>query len=65
MKLTDLRGGCFHVIPYPTWKWFEFIIFFLINSYNVMSSYLYFPNNLKNIKDHTQDYIISCKFFLL
>ena len=26
-----------------------------------MSSYLYFPNNLKDIKDHIKDYIISCK----
>ena len=26
-----------------------------------MSGYLHFPNNLKDIKDHIQDYIISCK----
>ena len=29
-----------------------------------MSDYLYFPNNLKDIKDHIQDYIVSCKIFL-
>ena len=29
-----------------------------------MSSYLYFQNNLKDIKDQIYDYIISCKFFL-
>ena len=26
-----------------------------------MSNYLYFPNNLKDIKDHIKDYIVSCK----
>ena len=29
-----------------------------------MSDYLYFPNNLKDIKDHMLDYIVSCKIFL-
>ena len=29
-----------------------------------MSGYLYFPNNLKNIKDHIQAYMISSKIFL-
>ena len=28
-----------------------------------MSDYLNFPNNLKDIKDHMQDYIISYKIF--
>ena len=29
-----------------------------------MSGYLYFPNNLKDIKDHIQAYMIICKIFL-
>ena len=29
-----------------------------------MSDYLYFSNNLKDIKDNMLDYIISCKIFL-
>ena len=46
----------FHVIPYLTWKWYEFVIFFyLINQYKFMSDHLYFPNNLKNIKDQTRN----------
>ena len=28
-----------------------------------MSSYLYFPNNLRDIKDNIDTYIISCKIF--
>ena len=28
-----------------------------------MNGYLYFPNNLKDIKDHIQAYMISCKIF--
>ena len=28
------------------------------------SDYLYFSNNLKHIKDHMLDYIVSCKIFL-
>ena len=28
-----------------------------------MSSYLYFPNNLKDIKNNIDTYIISCKIF--
>ena len=28
-----------------------------------LSGYLYFPNNLKDIKDHTQADMISCKIF--
>ena len=28
-----------------------------------MSGYLYFPNNLKDIKDHIQADMISCKIF--
>ena len=44
----------FHVIPDLTWKRYEFIIFFdLITQYKFMSDYLYFPNNLKDIKDLT------------
>ena len=30
-----------------------------------MSGYLYFPNNLKDIKDHIQADMISCKIFQL
>ena len=30
---------------------------------NFMSSCLYFPKNLEDIKDHLQVYIISCKIF--
>ena len=29
-----------------------------------MSDYLYFSNNLKDIKDHMLDYIVSFKIFL-
>ena len=29
-----------------------------------MSDYLYFSNNLKDIKDDMLDYIVSCKIFL-
>ena len=29
-----------------------------------MSDYLYFSNNLKDIKDHVLDYIVSYKIFL-
>ena len=32
-------------------------------SYKFMSGYLYFPNNLKDIKDHIQADMISCKIF--
>ena len=28
-----------------------------------MSGYSYFPNNLKDIKDHIKAYMISCKIF--
>ena len=28
-----------------------------------MSGYLYFPNNLKHIKDHIKAYMLSCKIF--
>ena len=28
------------------------VIFVLVNPYKVMSGYLYFPNNLKGIKDY-------------
>ena len=28
-----------------------------------MSSYLYFPNNLRDIKDNIDTYVISCKIF--
>ena len=31
--------------------------------YYLMSGYLYFPNNLKDIKDHVQAYMISFKIF--
>ena len=31
--------------------------------YKLIGGYVYFPNNLKNIKDHMQAYIISCKIF--
>ena len=30
-----------------------------------MSDYLYFPNNLKDIKDHIHDYIVSCNLFTI
>ena len=33
----------------------------LINPCKFMSDYLYFLNNLENIKDHLQVYVISCK----
>ena len=29
-----------------------------------MSDYLYFSSNLKDIKDHMLDYIVSCEIFL-
>ena len=29
-----------------------------------MSDYLYLPNNLKDVKEHMLDYIVSCKVFL-
>ena len=29
-----------------------------------MSDYLYFPNNLKDVKEHMLDYIVNCKVFL-
>ena len=29
-----------------------------------MSNYLYFPNNLKDVKGHIQADMISCKIFL-
>ena len=31
--------------------------------YKFMNSYCYFPNNLKDITDHIQAYMISCKIF--
>ena len=35
----------------------------LLYPYKFMSGYLYFPNNLKDIKDHIQADMISCKIF--
>ena len=29
-----------------------------------MSDYLYFPNNLKEIKGYIKDYTVRCKIFL-
>ena len=29
-----------------------------------MSDYLYFSNNLRDVKDNMLDYIVSCKIFL-
>ena len=29
-----------------------------------MDGYLYFLNNLQDLKDHREDYARSCKFFL-
>ena len=37
--------------------------YILSYSYEFMSGYLYFPNNLKDIKDHIQNDMISCKIF--
>ena len=31
--------------------------------YKFMSGYLYFPNNLKGIKDNVQAYMINCKIY--
>ena len=36
----------------------------LFNHYKFLSDYLYSSNNLKDIKDHILDYIVSCKIFL-
>ena len=36
----------------------------LFNHYKFMCDYSYFSNNLKDIKDHMLDYIVSCKIFL-
>ena len=46
----------------------EFIItqkphYIILPLYKFMSDYLYFPNNLKDIKDHIQADMISCKIF--
>ena len=50
MKLKFIHvESSFHVIPYLTWKSFQFIIVFYLT---IISDYFYFPNNLKNIKDH-------------
>ena len=50
MKLVVIYvESSFHVVYYLAWKWFEFIIFFYLI---IVSDYLYFPNNLKDMKDH-------------
>ena len=36
---------------------------YIILPLQVMSGYLYFPNNLKDIEDHMQAYMIRCKIF--
>ena len=41
----------FHVIPYLTWNWFEFLIFFY-SAFIILKGYLNFPNNLKDIRGH-------------
>ena len=41
-----LVESSFQVIPYLTWKWFEFIIFFYWTKF-----ISYFHNDLKDIKD--------------
>ena len=35
----------------------------LINTCKIMRGYLYFPNNLKDIKGHIYAYMIICKIF--
>ena len=40
-----------------------FYRFDLINSCKFMRGYLYFPNNLKDIKGHIYAYMIICKIF--
>ena len=47
--LIILQKPCYIILPFP---------------YKFMSGYLYFPSNLKDIKDHIQVYMISCKIFL-
>ena len=36
----------------------------LFNYYKFINDYLYFSNNLKDIKYHMLDYIVSCKILL-
>ena len=42
--------------------WLYYLV--LINPFKFMSGYLYFPNNLKDIKDYVSAYMIICKIFL-
>ena len=65
MKVIYVESS-FHVISYLIWKWFEFIIsFYLTIVIQWMAIYTYFLNNLKDMKDHIQNYIISCKICFL
>ena len=69
-KQQSLRGGRIFNIsgkgvkPYMAnlaFHWGDHVI--LSYSYKFMSDYLYFPNNLKDIKDILQTDMISCKVF--
>ena len=60
-----LGGHGFNILinKYFSQEW-EQIYQFSLNHYKFMSDYLYLSNNLKDIKDHMLDYIVSCKIFL-
>ena len=60
-----LGGHGFNILinKYFSQEW-EQIYQFSLNHYKFMSDYLYLSNNLKDIKDHMLDCIVSCKIFL-
>ena len=60
-----LGGYGFNILihKYFSEEW-EQIYCLQFNHYKFMSDYLYFSNNLKEIKNHMLDYIVSCKIFL-
>ena len=57
-----LGGHGFNILihKYFSEEW-ELLLF---NHYKFMSDYLYFSNNLKDIKDHMLDYTVGCKSVL-
>ena len=54
--MGGIDNPCYQFPPYK-----NHVIFY--HPSNFTSGYLYSPNNLKDIKDHMQAYMISCKIF--
>ena len=59
-----LGGHGFNILIHKCFseEWEQIYQFSLLfNHYKFMSDYLYFSNNLKDIRDHMLDYTLFCK----